>query len=291
MQKINQIIGSIILFAVCSLPAVFAQTKAVDSDVSGFIQESVLKINRTNFRLISDYEYKMRRTINSRDGKTTSTLFESYFPSRLKKQGANGGVIIVLEENGVAIPAKKIEKQRREAGKNLEKAGNASDEKSTLLENKREMGLPLEWTYAVAVGLTAFLEVCEFNRPRREIIDGRETISLNFDECKIGKLPVNKSYMANLQGVVLFDALDKAPIRLEAWRKSSSTNDAQGAPKVLLLFEQKRVAEGVWFPALIRVEGIGNEIVFPNLKTNWQTEFFDYKLPETEIKDVKINPK
>ncbi|MBA2620742.1 MAG: hypothetical protein H0U87_06035 [Acidobacteria bacterium] len=59
MQKINQIIGGVILFAVCSLPAVFAQNKAVDLDVSGFIQESILKTNRANFRLISDYEYKI----------------------------------------------------------------------------------------------------------------------------------------------------------------------------------------------------------------------------------------
>jgi len=290
MLKINQITGGFILSLGCLFAAAFAHAQTADLDISKFLQESVLKTNQTNFRLISDYAYKMRRTINSQNGKTTSTLFESYFPSRLKKRSENRGVIIVLEENGIATPAKKIDKQRREAGKNLEKAGKASDEKSTLLEQKREKGLPLEWTYNVAVGLTTFLEVCQFKTPLREVVEGRETISLTFDECDISKLPETKSYLANIQGKVLFDVEDKAPIRLEAWQKTPlSSGDAQVSPKVLILFAQKRVAESVWFPTLIRVEGIGSEVVFPNLKINWQIEFFDYKLPETEIKDVKIN--
>lgn len=292
MVKINQIIGGIILSLVCLFSVVSAQTKTVDLDISRFLQESILKTNQTNFRLISDYTYKMRRTINSQDGKTTSTLFESYFPSRLKKQGGNRGVVIVLEENGIALSAKKIEKQRREASKNLEKASNASDEKSTLLEQKRDKGLPLDWTFNVAVGLTTFLEVCEFKTPLQEILDGRETLSLNFDECNISKLPETKSYLANIQGKVLFDVKDKAPIRLEAWQKTPrSSGDAQDSPAISILFAQKKVAEGVWFPALIRVVGIGNEVVFPNLKMNWQIEFFDYKILETEVKDVQINPK
>lgn len=296
MLKIKQIIVSIILQSVCLFAAAFPQTKnsaRIESfDISAFIQESILKTKRTNFRLISDYTYKMRRTVNSPNGKTTTTLFESYFPSRLNKQRENRGIIIVLEENGAALSAKKIEKQRREAGKKLEKAGNAPDEKSTLLEAKRANGLPLDWTYNVAVGLNTFLEGCKFTAPLREKVDRRETISLTFGECSAGGLPETKSYLANIQGKVWFDATDKIPIRLESWLKAShSTNDARVSPKTTILFTQQRVADGVWFPAAIRVQGIGNETVFPTLKLNWRIEFFDYKLPETDIKDVRINSK
>jgi hypothetical protein len=152
--------------------------------------------------------------------------------------------------------------------------------------------LALDWTYNVAVGLSTFLEVCEFNTPLREILDGRETISLAFDKCDISKLPETKFYLSNIQGKVWFDATDKVPVRLEAWQKISSSPAAtQVSPKVLILFAQKRISEGVWFPALIRVEGVGNEAVFPGLRINWQIEFFDYRLPETEIKDIRVNSK
>jgi hypothetical protein len=294
MLKISQIIGGIILGLAGLFSTILGQTEnpvqTVDLDVAGFIQESLLKTNQANFRLISDYTYKMRRTINSQDGKTTSTLFESYFPSRLKKQGENRGVIIVLEENGKALPAKKIEKQRREAAKNLEKSGKAPEKKSTSLEQRRDKGLPLDWTYNVAVGLTTILEVCRFYSPLQDTIEGRESISLSFDRCNVNNLPVNKSYLANVRGKIWFDAADKAPVRLEARQKSHpKSGTAQFSPKVSIIFTQKRVSEGLWLPALIRVEGIGNEAVFPNLKINWQIEFFDYKLPETQIEDIKIN--
>ena len=291
MLKTKQIIVGIILQLFCLFVIAFPQTgnsaQIENFDISAFVQESVLKTNQANLRLISDYTYKMRRTINLPDGKTTSTIFESYFPSRLNKRSANRGIVIVLEENGTALSAKKIEKQRREAVKKLEKAENAADGKSTLLEDKRAKGLPLDWTYNVAVGLNTFLEVCKFDAPFRETIDGRETISLNFAECNVNGLPETKFYMANIQGKIWFDATDKIPIRLEARQKKTlSPNAAQFSPKNLILFAQQRVADGVWFPALIRVEGISSETVFPTLKMNWKIEFFDYKLPETEIKNV-----
>ena len=294
MLKTRQIIVGVILQLVCLSAAAFPQTGNSDQienfDVSAFTKESILKINQTNFLLISDYTYKMRRTVNSPDKKTTSTLFESYFPARLSKQKENRGIIIVLEENGIALSAKKVEKQRREAGKKLQKAESAPDEKSSLLEAKRAKGLPLDWTYNVAVGLNAFLEFCKLNTPLRETVDGRATVSLNFNDCNSEGLPEAKSYLKNIQGKVWFDAADKIPIRLEAWRKTSLTADTtQILPKNSILFSQQRVTDGVWFPAVISVEGIGNEAVFPNLKINWRIEFFDYKLPETEIKDVRIN--
>lgn len=269
----------------------FAQTEiapqAADLDVAKFLAESLLKTEQANLRLVSDYTYKMRRTVTKPDGKTFSTLFESYFPSWLDNKGGTGGVIITLEENGKALSAKKIEKQRREAAAKLEKIANASAVKSTSLEDRREKGVPLDWTYNVAVGLSSFLQFCDFHTPVWETVDGRETISLNFDGCSTSKLLADKSYLANLRGKIWFDALEKIPIRLEARQKTPSS----ATSKTLLLFTQKRVAENAWFPSLIRVEGIGNETVFPNLKINWQLEFFDYKLPQTEIKDVKIGAK
>lgn len=292
MVKTNQTIGGIILILVCLFSVVSAQTEVADLNISEFLRESILKTNQANFRLVSDYTYKMRRSLNFQDGKITSKLSEIYFPSRLKKQVENKGVTILLEENGIALSAKEVEKQRRKAGENLEKAERQSEQKSILLEQKRETGLGIEWTFRVTVRLTTFLEACQFKTPLQETVDGRKAISLNFDECNIGKLPETKSYLAYIQGKVLFDVEDKVPIRLEAWRKTPfSPANAQVSSKVLVYFAQKRVAQGVWFPDLIRVEGIGNEVVFPNLKANWQIEFFDYKFLETEIKDVQINSK
>lgn len=289
--KLSRIIGGSALILICLFSSGFAQTgsslQTVDLDISKWLAESLLKNNQAHFRVISDYTYKLRRTITKQNGEKSSTLFELYFPSRFNNKGGTRSVTITLEENGIALPAKKIEKQRREAAEKLEKIANASNVKSASLEERREKGVPLDWSFNVSVGLASFLQVCEFHMPLREIVDGQETISLSFDKCDGGKLAVDKSYMANIEGKIWFDALEKVPVRLEAWQKTSPSM----TPKTLILFTQKRIAEAVWFPDLIRVEGTGNEAVFPNLKINWQYEFFDFKLPQTEIKDVKIGSK
>ena len=287
LLKTCRITSGIAVVLICMLSGVFAQTgnspKAVEIDISKWLAESLLKTKQAHFRLVSDYTYKMRRTVTKQNGEISSTLFESYFPPRLKNKGGTGGIIITLEENGVPLPEKKVEKQRREAAAKLEKIADASEQKSMPLEEQREKGLPLDWTFNVAVGLNSFLQHCDFHSPLREILDGRETITLSFNECRADKLPENKAYQANMEGRIQFDELEKIPVRLEAWAKKSASS-----PKILLLFKQKRITESVWLPELIRVEGVKNEAVFPNLKINWQLEFFDYKLPQTEIKDVKV---
>lgn len=291
MFKMCRITGTIILILICLFSTAFAQTanssQTVELDIPKWLAESVLKTNQAHFRLVSDYTYKMRRTVTNQNRKTSATLLESYFPSRLDNKSGRGGVIITLEENGVALSVKKIEKQRREAAKKLEKIANSSEHKGTPLEEMREKGVPLDWTFTVSIGLSSFLQVCEFQTPLRETVDGRETIVLSFDRCDTSKLPANKSFMANLHGKIWFDRLEKVPVRLEAWQGHSTAPEQ----KVLILFTQKRIADAIWFPDLIRVEGVGNEAVFPDLKINWQFEFFDYKLPQTEIKDVKIGSK
>jgi hypothetical protein len=289
MLNLSRILGGILLIVICLFSIGLAQSESssqiIDPDISKFVAESLLKTNQAHFRLVSDYTYKMRRTVTRQNGETSSTLFESYFPPRLNNKGRTGGVIVTLEENGKVLSAKEIEKQRREAAEKLQKIAEASEQKSTSLEEKRDKGVPLDWMYNnVSVGLSSFLQVCEFHTPLREVIGGRETIILSFDRCDASKLSADKSYMVRLQGKVWFDALEKIPVRLEAWQRASLSLP----PKTLILFTQKRIAEAAWFPSLVRVEGIGNEAVFPGLKINWQLEFFDYKLPQTEIKDVKI---
>lgn len=211
----------------------------------------------------------MQRTHTRRDGKITSSLAESYFPARLKNISGTEGVVILLEENGVPLPEKKIEKQCREAAEKLEEMSNTSEQETSALEEKREKGVSLDWTNQIAIDLSSFLRVCEFHTSRKQIVEGRETLILNFNRCNPGKLPENKSYMVNLQGRVWFDVSDKAPIRLEAWEKTLTA----APPKVPLLFVQQRVAESTWLPASIRFEGIGSEAVLSNLKINWQIEF------------------
>jgi hypothetical protein len=290
--NLSRIFSLIALNLICLFSNVFSQSEkpilAGEVDVSKWVAESLLKTRQMNVRMISDYTYKMRRTVTKSGGKTESMLFESYFPSRLNNKDTTNSVVIRLEENGVPLPEKKIEKQRREAGEKLEKMGNAPDRKTTSLEEKREKGVSLDWTHNVSVGLSSFLRNCQFQTPGREIMDGRETISLNFNRCDPTDLPANKSYLANLQGKVWFDALDKVPVRLEAWKKNLPQPAPGATSELLILFTQKRITEAVWFPSLIRTAGIGNEAVFTNLKFNWQIEFFDYKLSETEIKDVRI---
>jgi len=258
-----------------------------DFDVRTFLETSVKRVKQLNFVMMSDYTYKFRRSSIDQKGKQTSRLFELYFPSRIKKRGGSRGVSVQLEENGVPFTPAKIEKLRAEAAKELEKQVAAPDKDSSLLEAERERGLDLTWKYEVGVNMTSVLVRCKFAAPSPGKRDGREAIVLDLRDCGSVNSDDSLAYVSSLRGQVWFDTSDKVPGRLDAW--SSSAQAGGAVPKPIVHFKQKRVADGLWLPEVVIVEGIGNESIFPKLKLNWRMEFFDYKLSETEVKAAKVN--
>lgn len=295
-SKIKFIVSGVFLTLAFANIAVFSQAMATANQTSGdgdlnvlkLVRESFANQLRANWRMSSEYSYKYLMTVKSKS-KTETWLRESYFPARLKRGKRTNSVSVLLAKNGVPAAAEKIEKERREAAEKLEKADNESEEKSRPLEDLREKGTSLEWTWNdVSVGMHIFLGRCRFDSPRREFSAGRDAITLHFQSCTIAQAPENYAYLANIEGKLWLDAADKMPVRLEAYAKPATAATASVNNSPVIVFTQKKVAENLWLPASIVITGIGNEAVFPKLKVDRALEFSDYRKSQTEIKEVKI---
>lgn len=290
-RKVKRIAVCLIFALVCACSTAAAQTTfdlQTDADVAKFVAESYKNQLRANWQMMHEYTYKNRYSVTYRKGKTVSWLTEQFFPSRFKRGGGTRGVFVTLEKNGVPLAPEKIEKERREVAEELEEADSESEAKSGSSEEEREKGSAMQWKW---VGVNAspyqYLYRCRFTAPKREIVDGRQAIALDFDDCKAGEGASFIRYMPNLRGRAWFDEADKMPIRFEIFAKNKTPANSV-ATKPAILIVQKKVREGFWFLNLIEVEGIGNEAVFPDTKVNWKMEFSDFALSQTEIKDYKI---
>lgn len=269
------------------------QTPEKDFDFLKLVRESFANQMRANWRMSSEYTYKWRATVERGKGKTETWLWEAYFPSRLKRRGGTNSVSVLLAKNGVAAAPDKIEKERREISEKLERADAEPNEKSRSLEDLREKGITLVWLWSnVSVGMHIFLGRCQFDSPSRETVDGRATIKLRFERCDTTGAPESYAYLSNVAGEIWLDETDKMPVRFEAYAKAALETAAAKNPikSPAVVFVQKKVAEGFWFPSLIEVVGIGNETVFQQLKANRRIELFDYKQSQTEIKEAAISP-
>ncbi len=278
-----KLIGIIFLALVSQSSSLFAQDITNNAEMTEFIAEGILKNNQGYLQIVSNYSYKSRLKWNDKNGKERSKVTEMYFPQRTNNKGRTTAINIKIEENGKPLSEQEIQKQRERVSKQLEKNANTSTEKTTSLEDHQKNGIPLEWVVKdVSIGFITFLQACKFYASSKEIIDGREAISIDFDKCDVSKQPSENAYLAKLQGTIWFDVLDKNPVKLSAWQANSKSKSS------IIIIRQQRITESIWFPEFVQVRGIGNEIVFPKLKIDWRMEFFDFKLALTEVKDVKV---
>lgn len=296
-KTINLIVLNFCFALFCAVLPAFAQIEKKPDEsaltVSQLVRDSYANQLRANWRMNFEYTYKRQASLTDRKGKTETWLYETFYPERYRRRGNTQSVSVLLEKDGVPLAAEKIDRLRREAAEKLGSAANQSAEKSVSLEEARKQGMPFDWTWHDAsIGAHVFLRRCQFDSPQRELIDGRETVSLNFSNCNAANLGDSFAYLANVQGKIRFDLTDRMPIRLEAYSKTSSPGGLNAAPpKAVITIEQTKVAEGLWLLSSITVNAIGQKLIFPKTQVNWQMKFFDYKLGVTEIEDIKINPK
>lgn len=291
--KIKSVVLNVCLTLVCASFAFSQTTKQQtpesDLDVPKLVRESFANQMRSNWRMSFEYTYKWLTTIENGKGKIETSLRESYFPSRVKRQGRTNSLSVLLAKNGAPVAPAKIEKERREISEKLEKAAAEPDDKSKSFEEVREKGITYDWLWNnVSVGMNIFLGRCRFDSPSREIVDGRAAVKLRFQTCSASGAPESYAYLLNIRGEIWIDEADKMTVRFEAYAKNPTLAAANQSESPAIVFTQKKVAEGFWFPTLISIYGAGNETVFPNLKTNRRMEFFDYKQSQTEVREVKV---
>ncbi|HZI49405.1 MAG TPA: hypothetical protein VFD75_16535, partial [Pyrinomonadaceae bacterium] len=156
----------------------------------------------------------------------------------------------LISENGVPLSAERAAKEDRRVQEEFAKAEREKDKDEKKVAQRRA---EREKKEAEGTEISPFLKVCEFISPRRENLDGRETIVFDF-RPRLGFKPSNReeSLIAKLIGVMWIDPVDKQVIRLEA-RLAEGFKMAGGLlvslkPGAALVIEQTRMVQGVWLP-------------------------------------------
>ena len=236
-------------------------------------------------------EYAFRQTETDRElndkgelKKQTVKVYEVYpLPNREPVQK-------LISENGVPLSAERAAKEDRRVQEEFLKAERDKEKDEQKVAQRRA---EREKKEKEGREISPFLKACEFVSPRREILEGRQTIVFDFLP-RPGFRPKNReeSLIAKLIGVVWIDPIDKQVVRFEA-RLAEAFKIAGGLlaslkPGAALVIEQARMDQGVWLPRFAHVNLSVKVLLFAGNDFNKTIEWSDYKHFSGDVKDYKI---
>jgi hypothetical protein len=237
-------------------------------------------------------EYAFRQTETDREisdkgvlKKETIKVYEVYpLPNREPVEK-------LISENGVSLSAERAAKEDKRVQEEFEKAEREKEKDEKKVAQRRA---EREKKKAEGTEISPFLKVCEFVSPRREVLEGRETIVFDF-RPRDGFKPKTReeSLIAKLVGVVWIDPVDKQIIRLEA-RLAEGFKMAGGLlvslkPGAALVIEQTRMVQGVWLPKFAQINLSVKVLLFSGGDYNKTIEWSEYRHFAGDVKDYKID--
>ena len=259
-------------------------------DVAALLLEVARNQDETENR-VAEYSFKQTETdreINSK-GEVKKQMVKVYEVYPLPNREP---VEKLISENGVSLSAERAAKEEKrvqeeflKAEREKEKDAHEAAKRRAEREKKKEDADP---------AISMFLRACDFVSPRRERLDGRESIVFDF-RPRAGFKPKTReeSLIAKLIGVVWIDPVDKQVIRLEA-RLAEGFKMAGGLlvslkPGAALVMEQTRMAQGVWLPRFAQINLSVKVLLFAGGDFNKTIEWSDYKHFSGDVKDYKID--
>jgi tetratricopeptide (TPR) repeat protein len=242
-------------------------------------------------RKLLDYTYllkKTKRTLNDH-GKSVATdenVYEAY----------GEHVLIKLSHNG--ITSKYVADERKRAVKDLEVADQSKAQQNTSKETVESYlaagvsGIFRGKPSYVSIDVSAVLKSSEFFSPQLEKVGNRAAIAINFRPRPEMNLATKHLYIAKIVGTIWIDVEDKVVTRFEAWPASKAAFDLMQSTasrnEASVVYQQERLANGLWFPTMIRLNADGNFDLFDGL--NWEVifEFSGYQKFQTSADDLKM---
>nr|MBA3241114.1 hypothetical protein [Acidobacteriota bacterium] len=144
------------------------------------------------------------------------------------------------------------------------------------------------------VGIATFLRAWELVSPRRERFQGRDTIVFDF-RPRPGFRPTSRgeNIVSKLAGIVWVDPVERQIMRLEA-RLVEGFKIAGGLavsirPGAAFVFEQTRLADGVWLPRYSQVSVSARVFLLAGMTINQTNEFSDYKRFSAKAGEDKLD--
>ena len=261
-------------------------------DVAELFREVVRNQDQLENR-VAEYAFKQTETEREINGKgelkkQTVKVYEVYpLPNREPVQK-------LISENGIPLSPDRAAKEDRRVQEeflNAESEKEKDEKKAAQRRAEREKKRKED---KEGTEISPFLKVCEFVSPRREMLEGRETIVFDF-RPRPGFRPQNReeSLVSKLIGVVWIDPVDKQVIRLEA-RLAEGFKMVGGLlvslkPGAALVMEQTRMVQGVWLPKFAQINLSVKVLLFGGGDYNKTIEWSEYRHFSGDVKDYKLD--
>lgn len=260
---------STFIVSLCLSGVGFSQTgnDGIDSiKLTAIIQNVQMKSRKNTTVFFEDYEHNFKRTTESEgQNKANTETYEQYCLNN-KPFCA----FVLIEKNGIQLSPSKIQKAREKASKELEK-----NELSTK-NGYSESGILLD---PILVDSNAYLKYCKISSSSVKTVADRATIILRMNDCNIDALPSeykkNISYLPKTEAEIWVDVIDESVTRMNVYTSEISSGKNQN--RAIITLENIRLPEGFWLFKTIRLEAIGNKAIFPDIKSNLQYDFFDFR--------------
>jgi outer membrane lipoprotein-sorting protein len=246
------------------------------------LMREVARNQKDDDERVSQYTYTRKQTereINDRGElkKETIKVYEVY-------PVANAGEVEKLvSEGGVPLTPERAAKEEKRVGEEIEKLERERGKRKEKQERERaEAAKKGRAEGEDDPGLSTFLRVSEFVSPRRERFRERETIVFDF-RARPGYKPQSReeSIVSKLAGVVWIDPADKQIMRLEArlveGYKVAGGLVASLRPGSAMIFEQTRLADGVWLPKFEQINFAAKLFIFAGIRLDATREYSNYK--------------
>jgi hypothetical protein len=239
-----------------------------------------------------------------KNGKTRESLksFEVFAPESYRNRKSSfRAPILLVAENGMPVAPEKLAKERENLTRELDEFErdpnkSAKKKKGTAFyvspgETKQYAGFTSKqgvFAGTNALSPSVILSYADFGAGRRETLDGRETVAVEFRVQPDWKFDKSISYVAQLEGIVWIDVRDRTLVRLEGWQRTWGKGRAflsnPRPAKAPVLYEQMRVADGVWFPRHSRLFDDATTTMFASLENaEVGVEYGNYRRFRSEI--------
>jgi VWFA-related protein len=260
--------------------------KPIELAPANFIAEAEQN-GATMARRLGEFTYslrKVRRTFDKK-GRLRSEEYKDYEAYPVKGQHA----LVQMSTNGARATVDRVELDRKQATEALIK-----NEEEKAANNAAQQGY---WGAGVdgfvqgkqiylSINPAHFFQGCEFSAPRVVLLDGRETIVLDYRARPDAQLTLEKEWVQKMAGSVWIDAADKVLIRIEGQAQTHSLTATQAGPN--LVYQQQHIGAGLWAPALIRLNSSGDATLFRGLNNDVWFEFSNFKRFDSSESDLKL---
>lgn len=270
-------------------------------DIPALLRDLAKNQDETD-RRVNDYTFTQKITEREIDDK-----------GRLKKEkiavyevypmADYGWVQKLVAENGAPLSPERAAKEQKRVVEELEKAEREAPKLKEKRERRRAERRAKQKARAEKagdeeeegdVGIATFLRTSELVSPRRERFRDRDVIVFDF-RPRPGFKPADRSesIVSKLSGVIWVDPAERQVVRLEGRLVDSFKMGggllASVKPGSAFVFEQTRLADGVWLPRFSQVNVSARVMLFAGLSINETHEFSDYKRFSARTGDDKLD--